>query len=630
MFDRAVDLDPAAQAAFLDDRCGGDAGLRAAVDELLRLDRRVEAGELLLRSPVAEARRTTRPGTAPRFGRYRVVRVLGEGGMGTVYEAEQDNPRRAVALKVIRAGLGTGPLRERFAREAQILGRLRHPGLAQVYDAGVAETGQPYFAMELVAGVPLDQYVRERAPDPGARLELVARVCDAVQHAHDGGVVHRDLKPGNILVEPSGRPKVIDFGVARAADAGRTAGGAVTEAGQLIGTLNYMSPEQASGDPSAIDPRGDVYALGVILYELLADRRPYRLDGLPLPEAVRRDPRGGSVAARGLRRPAPRRRRDDRRQGAREGSGPTLRLGRRPGGGPPAPPESRGHPARPPSALYQLCKFARRHRAIVAAAAGVMVALSAGTLVSALYAIRADENAREARENARQARYQTYRANLAAAASALSQHDVTAAGRHLAAAPEELRGWEWRHLQARLDDSTAVLPTGQVLRRGRSGFRVATFGKTSLVVTDEGRRQLLSAPWPFIPGSRPMIHFGDDATWRIAEIVDRPGGLVRLIESSGRDRALRLPPGRKGADTLRFSPDGTRLAVLELNHSVSLWDVPDGQRRSTWPGTAATTTPCPSATTGGGSRWPPTTPSCPSGTRTPAGSSSSCGPTWTG
>src|SRR5262249_40993630 len=130
----------------------------------------------------------------PTMGRYRVVRVLGEGGMGTVYEAEQDNPRRTVALKGIRAGL-TSDLLQRFARDAPLLGRLHHPGIAQVYDAGVAEGGQPYFAMELIAGVPLDRYAHEQALDARGRLELAARVCDAVQHAHEKGVIHRDLKP---------------------------------------------------------------------------------------------------------------------------------------------------------------------------------------------------------------------------------------------------------------------------------------------------------------------------------------------------------------------------------------------------------------------------------------------------
>jgi eukaryotic-like serine/threonine-protein kinase len=580
LFDRAVDLPPGEQAAFLAGRCGGDADLRAAVEELLRLDRQAEADGALLRSPVADTRlppATTPAALPPTIGRYRVVRVLGEGGMGTVYEAEQANPRRTVALKVVRAGLASESLRKRFAREAQILGRLRHPGIAQVYDADVAESGQPYFAMELVAGVPLDRYARECSLDVPGRLELVARVCDAVQHAHEGGIVHRDLKPSNILVEPAGQPKVLDFGVARAADAGLTAAGGHTEAGQLIGTLGYMSPEQASGDPAATDPRGDVYALGVLLYELLADRPPYRLDGLPLPEAVRvireqEPPRLGSldgrlrgdvetIVAKAL----------EKDRARRYASAGDLAADLR---------RHLSHEAiraRPPSALYQLRKFARRNKAFVAAAAGVMAALAVGTVVSVLYAVRADRNARAADENARLARYETYRARLAAAAAALSHHDVTSAARQLDAAPEELRGWEWRHLHARLDDSADILPAGQLLPRGPLGFHVAAATPDSLVVSDEEGRRVASVPRREAPGERPVVHFRDDGTWLAAETQDRLGGVIRLRESAGRERLLRLPPGRQCQIPLQFSTDGKRLAVRLSPQSVNVCDVSTGR-----------------------------------------------------
>jgi eukaryotic-like serine/threonine-protein kinase len=207
--------------------------------------------------------------------------------MGTVYEAEQDNPRRTVALKVIRAGLVSPPLLKRFAHEAQILGRLHHPGIAQIYEAGVAEDGQPFFALEFICGVALDEYARRHGLNSAARLDLLARVCDAVQHAHDQGIIHRDLKPGNILVDETGQPKVLDFGVARATGADLLTSTDHTRTGQLLGTLSYMSPEQVAGDPAALDRRSDVYTLGVILFELLAGRLPYHLEHLPLPEMAR-------------------------------------------------------------------------------------------------------------------------------------------------------------------------------------------------------------------------------------------------------------------------------------------------------------------------------------------------------
>src|SRR5262245_21393750 len=313
LFDQAADLSLPEQRALLDAACPDDPDLRAAVEKLLADDARVRTGEGgtdFLRSPLARPfTGPTLPAPAeapvprPRLDRYRVVRVLGEGGMGAVYEAEQDNPRRPVALKVIRPGLVSPALLKRFSQEAHILGRLRHPGIAQIYEAGVAADGQPFFALEFIRGLPLDEYARGRSLDPAARLELVARVCDAVQHAHEQGVVHRDLKSANVLVEETGQPRVLDFGVARAADADLLTSTAHTRTGQLVGTLAYMSPEQVAAGPQALDGRSDVYALGVILYELLAGRPPYPLGHLPLPEAARtireREPsRLGSIDAR--------------------------------------------------------------------------------------------------------------------------------------------------------------------------------------------------------------------------------------------------------------------------------------------------------------------------------------------
>src|SRR6516225_6581574 len=441
VFDQLADVPADQREAVLRAACGDDLALRAEVERLLALDDRltsVEGQAGFLESPLV---RTPSPtdhiqGPAAPFqgkfalphhiGRYRILRLLGEGGMGAVYEAEQDSPQRAVALKVIRPGLLAPAFLKRFKQEVEILGRLHHPGIAQIYEAGVAEDGQPFFAMEYIRGLTLGEYARLRALTVQARVELMARVCDAVQHAHDQGVIHRDLKPANILVDESGQPKVLDFGVARATDADLLTGAGLTRTGQLLGTPNYMSPEQVTGDPATIDRRADVYALGVILYELAAHRLPHRLEDRPLAEAARLileqdPPRLGSVdpdlrgdvetiVARALEKDPARRyasaadlAADLRRWLAHE---PIL--------------------ARPPSALYQLRKFARRHRALVAAVLGIGLALAAGTVVSVLYAVRAGQNARAADENARRARYQAYRARLAAAAAALSHHDVTA------------------------------------------------------------------------------------------------------------------------------------------------------------------------------------------------------------
>lgn len=213
------------------------------------------------------------------IGRYLVVRRVGRGGMGLVYEAEQDRPKQAVALKLIRGDLTSRRALRRFTEEAEILARLKHSYIARVHDSGVFDDGaggRPYIVMEYVAGVPITEYMAEHDLDTPSRLELMARVCDAVQHAHQRGVIHRDLKPGNVLVEEvdgEPQPKVVDFGVARAMDV-EAAASMLTERSEIVGTLPYMSPEQLSGDRD-IDALSDVYALGILIFEGLTGRLPY-------------------------------------------------------------------------------------------------------------------------------------------------------------------------------------------------------------------------------------------------------------------------------------------------------------------------------------------------------------------
>ena len=230
-------------------------------------------------------------GMPSEIGRYKILGIIASGGMGVVYEAMQEAPRRRVALKIIKAGAASDMALHRFQFEAQTLAKLSHPNIAQIFEAGTWESDNvevPFFAMEYIPGAQgIVEHAHKKDLSIRDRLELFGKICDAVHHGHQKGIIHRDLKPDNILVDNQGEPKIIDFGVARATDADLAVTTMQTTMGQLIGTLQYMSPEQCDADPDRIDTRSDVYALGVILFQLLSGKLPYDLRRQAIHEAVR-------------------------------------------------------------------------------------------------------------------------------------------------------------------------------------------------------------------------------------------------------------------------------------------------------------------------------------------------------
>ena len=481
LFHLALEKPVGDRSAFLEQVCAGDEVLRRRVEALLRSHETPDsflAGPAVTPTAVADSLRSltadddgpdrpdnewikqTSPIVVPgaRIGPYKLLQPIGEGGMGTVYMAEQTQPvRRTVALKLIKAGMDSRQVLARFGAERQALALMDHPNIAKVLDAGSTDSGQPYFVMELVKGVPITRFCDERRLTTRERLELAIPVCQAVQHAHQKGIIHRDLKPSNILIalyDGKAVPKVIDFGVAKATGPRLTDQTFYTEFGAVVGTLEYMSPEQAELNQLDIDTRSDIYSLGVLLYELLTGTTPLdrkRMKAAAILELLRfireeESPRPSlrlstteelpSIAA--CRNIEPRKlsglvrgeldwivmkaleKDRNRRYETANGLAADLRRYL----------DDEPVTACPPSTVYRIGKFSRRHRLALMTAAAVVAVLMLAVVLLALSNVRVQRekglkekalalaNANEGRANAQ---YRRAQQNLSKARQAVDQ-----------------------------------------------------------------------------------------------------------------------------------------------------------------------------------------------------------------
>ncbi len=576
IFSAARDLPRPERAAFLERACGGDAELRQEAESLLSAYE--QAGGFLSRTLPLPGPDVVLERTGTMIGRYKLLEKIGEGGFGVVYMAEQVEPvQRKVAVKIIKPGMDTRQVIARFEAERQALALMDHPNIAKVLDAGATEAGRPYFVMELVRGIPITDYCDQKSLSTAERLPLFIQVCRAVQHAHQKGIIHRDVKPGNVLVTlHDGRPvpKVIDFGVAKALGQKLTDKTLFTGFAQMLGTPAYMSPEQAELSGLDVDTRSDIYSLGVLLYELLTGvtpfdketfakaamdeiRRMIRETEPPIP-STRLQTLGESltdVAKRRRTEPATLRRlirgdldwivmrclEKDRRRRYETANGLARDLERHLNREPVS--------AAAPSWTYLATKFIHRHRAVLATCSALLLLLLAGAGVSTIEAVRANRHAALARQAADELAANLYAADVFLAQSAMRAGDYGLAQRSLmahrpATGARDLRGFEWAYLW-----------------RLCQGDKLAAWK-----AHDNAIRTVAVSPDGGLLASTASDH--DGKVWDA--------------------RTHRLLFGFDQADCAAFSPDGRLLLTAGWNGLIQVWDLNQKARVNTFSTGAAT------------------------------------------